>query len=469
MIKLLLKAAAILAVSELVVMFLLRSLSIPGTMFEAFLDPVLMLLFALGPLYLLMRVERKKLNKREALDNKLNSIVNDLWSASLHTLSLEVLLKKILSEIIENSPISIRRKGAIFLEEDGKLRLTASIGYSDEHKQVCGVVPPGKCLCGAVLATGETVYADSVDERHHIRPSGMLPHGHYCVPIKSGKKVIGALTLYLEPGHRRENSEERFLQSVCAIIARIIEGKKTERSLFQMQKLEAINHFAAGIAHDFNNILAAIQGYCGVVARELPSGSPQAADVREINEAAARGAALTRQLKLFSRQAKETEEVFDINPEMERIGGLIRRLMGAGIDVEFRLSASPLKVRGSRSQVEQLIMNLSVNARDAMPSGGKFIVETSGPENCCAASERSFSAAHITAEDTGEGMSAEILENIFEPFFTTKSEEKGSGLGLSIIRGIVYQYGGEVIVSSTPGKGTRFDIYLPLDGSSKPD
>lgn len=462
MTKLLIKAAAILAVSELAVMGLFRFSGTPGTPLEVALDPLLMLLLALGPLYLLLRKEKAELKKRENLDRKLHLIVNDLWSASLHTLSVETLLEQILKEIIDLSPISLKHKGAIFLTEEGALRLKTSIGYTEEQKLLCGTVPPGKCFCGTVLKTGESLYSEAVDERHTLHQHGMLPHGHYCVPIKSGKKVLGVLTLYLEPGHRRDKAEENFLMSVCAIIARILEGKKLEQSLFQIQKTAALNRFAAGIAHDFNNILQTIRAYCDLTARLLPPGSQSECNTVEIREAVDRGEALTRQLKLFSRQAKEAQEVFDINQELERAGTMIRRLMGSGIGVDFRLSGPPLLVKGSRSQLEQLLMNLAVNARDAMPSGGEFRVETAAREICFIESKRCFSAALITARDNGEGMSREVIKNIFEPFFTTKQEGKGSGLGLSIIQGIVQQHGGEIAVRSAPGEGTRFDICLPL-------
>lgn len=462
MTKLLIKAAAILTVSELAVMGLFRFSGTAGTPLEVALDPLLMLLLALGPLYLLLRGETVKLKKRENLDGRLHSIVNTLWSASLHTLSMDTLLEQVLKEIIDLSPISLKHKGAIFLTEAGALRLKTSIGYTKEQKLLCGIVPPGKCLCGTVLKTGESIYSEGVDEKHTLHPPGVHSHGHYCVPIKSGEKVLGVLTLYLEPGHLRDKAEENFLMSVCAIIARILEGKKLEQSLFQIQKTAALNRFAAGIAHDFNNILQVIRAYCDITARLLPPSSLSECNIGEIREAVNRGETLTRQLKLFSRQTKEAEEVFDINPELERTGTMIRRLMGSGISVDFRLSASPLLVKGSRSQLEQLLMNLAVNARDAMPSGGGFIVRTAAREICFTASKRSFSAALITAEDNGEGMSREVLKNIFEPFFTTKQEGKGSGLGLSIIHGIVQQHGGEVTVRSVPGEGTRFDIFLPL-------
>lgn len=469
MTKLLIKAAAILAVSELAVMGIFRFSGVTGTPLEVALDPLLMLLLALGPLYLLLRKEKAELEKRENLDGRLHSIMNGLWSASLHTLSVETLLEQILKEIIDLSPISLKHKGAIFLTEAGALHLKTSIGYPEEQKRTCGVVPPGKCLCGTVLKTGESIYSEGVDEEHTLHPHGMLPHGHYCVPIKSGEKVLGVLTLYLEPGHRRDKAEENFLMSVCAIIARILEGKKMEQSLFQIQKTAALNRFAAGIAHDFNNILQTIRSYCDLTARLLPPSSLSECNIGEIREAIGRGEALTRQLKLFSRQEKEPWEIFDINPELERAGSMIRRLMGSGISVDFRLSPPPLTVRGSRSRLEQLLMNLATNARDAMPAGGRFAVETRATEVCFIASKRTFSGALITALDTGEGMSGEVLKNIFEPFFTTKQEGKGSGLGLSIIHGIVQQHGGEVTVRSVPGEGTRFDIFLPLakDGVSQ--
>jgi signal transduction histidine kinase len=468
MTALLAKAALILAAAELLVMYLLPHggrISLP----LAVTDPLLMLLLSLGPLYLLLRGERARLEKRRRLDSQLHRIVSELWRASLHTISDEDLLRDILREVLDNSPISLQRKGAIFLEEGGQLRLKADVGFTEEHRRACASLPQGRCLCGKVLEYGETVYAASVDERHDIRPKGAAPHGHYCVPIKSAGRVIGALNLYLEPGHPRDREEEEFLGSVCAIIARIIEGKKLERSLFQMQKMEALNRFAAGIAHDFNNVLGAVAAFASTAAAEAARGGSCAADLREIDAAVTRGTQLTRQLKLFSRQQQDPKEPLEVNALLEASSDMLRRLGGSGVELEPRLCAEPLLVLASRSQLDQLILNLVTNARDAMPGGGRVTIETAREEICFVNSRQCLHAARLSVSDTGEGMDEAVLERIFEPFFTTKGEGLGSGLGLSIVHGIVHQHGGELLVSSAPGKGTRFDIYLPLAEGSERD
>lgn len=463
----LIKAALILTLSELAVMGLFRLWGPGHGRLEIFLDPVLMLFLAMGPLYHLFRKEAARITRHEQLESNLRRIIEDLWNASLQTISREELLGRILDEVITNSPISIANKGAIFLVEEGALRMKASCGFTEELKTACAVVPEGRCLCGLVLATGDVVFAEHIDKRHNVSLSSMRDHGHYCIPIKSAGAVIGALNLYTAAGHKRDPLEENFLRSVCAIIARIIEGKKLEATLFQFQKMEALNRFAAGIAHDFNNILGGIQGFCDVALKTAPPGSQLAGDLGEICSAVGRGSALTRQLALFSRQAREETAVFNINEVASRLQEMTRRLSGSGIAVKLVLGAGPMNVRGNRGQIEQVLMNLAVNARDAMPTGGVFKVETSRQEVCFTGSKQCFSAVKISVSDTGTGMTEAVQERIFEPFFTTKGEGKGSGLGLSITHGIIKQHGGEILASSVPGSGSRFDIYLPANEGFK--
>lgn len=466
MTRLLVKTALVLAAAELAAMFLLPHARLAGRPLAYLLDPLLMLALALGPLYLLLRGDLARLEKNKRLDAKLHAIVNDLWSASLHTVSSDALLDSILREVLESPPISIQSRGAIFLAEGGELRLKSSRGFTEEHKQVCGSVPAGRCLCGRVLESGEPVFAGTLDARHDNRPRGADDHGHYCLPIKSAGQVIGALTVYLEPGSHRDPDAERFLASVCAIIARILEGKKLERSLFQMQKMEALNRFAAGISHDFNNILGAIGGYASAAMGSLRPGDPCQADMREISAAVERGTQLTRQLKLFSRQAVDARETVDINLRLESASAMLRRLLGGGVKFETALAGQPLPVNCSCSQLDQVLLNLATNARDAMPRGGTLRLETALEEICFVSTRQCLKAARISVSDTGEGMSESVAERAFEPFFTTKAEG-GSGMGLAIIHGIVHQHGGEIVLRSAPGEGTRVDIYLPLAEGSE--
>ena len=467
MTKLLVKTALVLAAAELAVMFALPYAGLTEHPLAYLLDPLLMLAVALGPLYLLLRGDLARLEKNKRLDAKLHAIVSDLWSASLHTVSAGALLDGILLEVLDSAPLSIQSRGAIFLVEDGELRLKSSRGFTEDHKRLCGSVPAGRCLCGKALESGETVFARGIDERHDILPPGAVPHGHYCLPIKSAGQVIGALAVYLEADAARDPDDERFLASVCAIIARILEGKKLERSLFQMQKMDALNRFAAGISHDFNNILGAVGGYASAALARLRPGDPCYEDMTEVSAAVDRGEQLTRQLKLFSRQAQDARETVDINLRMESASAMLRRLIGGGIKLETALAGAPLPVNCSPSQLDQVLLNLATNARDAMPGGGTLRLETAMEEICFVSTRQCLKAARISVSDTGEGMSEGVLERAFEPFFTTKGEGKGSGMGLAIIHGVVHQHGGEIVLRSAPGAGTRVDIYLPLAGESE--
>jgi len=463
--KLLIKAAVILLLSEAAVMVFLWYSGIAHRPIGIILDPLLMALVALVPIYFLLRAERRAMARRELLDSKLNRIVDGLWSASLHTLSETELLATILKEILENSPFSTVHKGAIFLTEGDRLVLKTQEGFGEEQKRICGEVEPGRCLCGKALETGESIFASMVDGRHDNEFPGMAPHGHYCFPIKSAGSVIGVLNLYLEAGHARDAAEERFLASVCAIIARILEGKKLERSLFRMQKTEALNRFAAGIAHDLNNILGAIRGFSDVAARCLPPDSETSSDMKEISAAVDRGADLTRRLRLFARQETETPEVFDLNLTVDGLGGILRRVM-SGVSVELRLAGGPLRVKAVRGQLEQGVMNLAANARDAMPDGGELLIRTAEapcPKRLLSAGAPA-SCAMIEVRDTGRGMTAEQARRAIEPFYTTKTRGKGTGLGLSIVYGMIKQHGGEIEISSEPDKGTSVRIYIPLSG-----
>ncbi|MDA8132446.1 MAG: ATP-binding protein [Elusimicrobia bacterium] len=466
MTALLIKATLILAGSELLVMALLSRVELSGPLAGA-LDPLLMVAIAIWPLYLLMRKERRRLEKQEALDAKLHGIVDSLWNASMNVLSRDAFLGAVLRELLDNSPITLQRKGAIFLNENGEFRLKAEIGFSEEQRRACSAIPSGHCLCGAVVESRRPVYASEVDDRHHVHTPGVRPHGHYCFPILSGNDLLGVLTLYLDPGHRRDPAEERFISSICAIAARIIEAKKLESSLRQMQKLEALNRFAAGIAHDFNNMLSAIRGYCDVAVRALPASSQAAGDIRDILAVVERGARLTRQLKLYSRQWPEEYALEDVNLIVKDSFEMIRRLAGSGLKLSLAQAGDPLPVRCNRGQLEQVLLNLASNARDAMPGGGEFRLETSCREVGFPGKKKNMTAAVIAASDTGSGIPQEIAERIFEPFFTTKPEGEGTGLGLAMAHSIVSQHGGEITVSSSQS-GTRFDIYLPLhDGSEQ--
>jgi PAS domain S-box-containing protein len=256
-------------------------------------------------------------------------------------------------------------------------------------------------------------------------------------------------------------------ETVFTVILRdITERKSLESQLLQAQKMEAVGRLAGGVAHDFNNLLTIIFGSSAVLLDALSADDPHRGEINEIAKAARRAADLTRQLLAFSRRQVLEPQVLDLNALVSNLAGMLRRLIGE--DVEFRtvLTAAPGAVLADPGQLEQVIMNLAVNSRDAMPQGGKLTIETAAADL-----DDSYNQTHVpvrpggymmlAVSDTGCGMDAETKAHLFEPFFTSKEKGKGTGLGLATVYGIVKQSGGYIWVYSEPGRGATFKIYLP--------
>ena len=251
-------------------------------------------------------------------------------------------------------------------------------------------------------------------------------------------------------------SQPEFLPGKHLFVLRdITERRRIEEQLRQAQKMEAIGQLAGGVAHDFNNLLTVIGGYTEIARRNIGAG-PGGNELAEVERATERAAQLTRQLLAFSRQQMLDPAPLDLGEVAAALVPMLRRLIGEDIEIAMLAAPGLPSVLADRSQLEQVVLNLAVNARDAMPSGGTLTIETRVVGDRVA----------LIVTDTGVGMAAETLEHLFEPFFTTKAIGQGPGLGLATVHGIVTQSGGDIHVYSEPDLGTSFKVYLPITGAT---
>lgn len=259
---------------------------------------------------------------------------------------------------------------------------------------------------------------------------------------------------------------------VIGSIMDITKNKLMEAQLYQSQKMESIGQLAGGVAHDFNNLLTIIMGNCELASQVLDEDDPMAEMIREISQSSLRAAGLTRQLLAFSRRQVMEPKILDVNGLVLNLEKMLKRLIGEDIDYKTVLSPDMLHIKADPGQLEQVIVNLVVNSRDAMPNGGKLTIETE-----CLNLDENYAHTHydtstsnyimIAVSDTGFGMDEKTRDKVFDPFFTTKEVGKGTGLGLSTVYGIIKQSGGHIVCYSEPRKGTTFKIYLPVSSEEQ--
>jgi PAS domain S-box-containing protein len=348
--------------------------------------------------------------------------------------------------------------GSWVAELDGSDRL----GWSAEAHRIFGV-PLGQ-FAGSSEAFLTFVHPD---DREIVRSASQAAVAK-CRPYDVEHRIVlrdGRVRWVHERANVLCDSQGRAFRMV-GTVQDVTERRQLEDQLRQSQKMEAIGRLAGGIAHDLNNALTAIAGYAELALGEVQSDHPARADVEEIRRAAERAGSVTRQLLAFSRKQLLEPRVFDLNDTITAIGRLISRLLGPDVRVRTLLAAETLPVLGDPGQVEQAIINLAVNARDAMTGGGDVTLATAFEDV-----DEAFARTHLPmapgryavlrVSDTGHGMSRDTQARIFEPFFTTKDVGKGTGLGLSMVYGTVKQIGGFIFVDSEIGRGTTFRLYFP--------
>ncbi len=373
-------------------------------------------------------------------------------------------------ELIAKS-LSVELASALELEPDGKsLAIRAEVGW--KPGLIGGRVPTGTgSLAGLTLAADKPLVVEDLARETRFTPTPMLiehkVRSGVTVVIPGQPQPFGALGAYSTELKTFDQGQIDFMQAVAFVLSSTIERRKAERTVAQSQRLESLGQLTGGIAHDFNNLLTVIIGQSSLLADDLKEAAPQREMAQTIGVAAARAADLTSQLLSFARGQTLQVADFDANALIGEIDPLLRRSLGEHIDVRAAMGAGLPNCRADRGQLVNALINLAVNARDAMPSGGRLTIETARVRL-----DADYAATHsevtpgdylmIAVSDTGHGMPPEVLARAFEPFFTTKPVGKGTGLGLSSVYGFAKQSGGHVTAYSEPGHGTTIKLYLPV-------
>ena len=413
--------------------------------------------------------ERKEAEEQIELNYYIQKVTNSMLKVSLEPLSLEEQFDRILDLILNVPSLSLQSKGAIFLKDPDAevLTLKAQHGFTEANSLPCTEVPLGHCLCGKSASMSKLLYAEDIDGIHEIHDAKMFPHGHYCVPIVSGKNLLGLLNVYLQEGHKRSNREEDFLTSVTSTLAAIIERDRVkrekmdlQRQLAQAEKLAALGRFTANIAHEIRNPLTCVGGFARRLSKTIP-GETKGKDY--VNIIIAEVTRLEKILKNVLSFSKESTPNFTENNLSEVIELVL--LMNEDLFRENSISikrsfADLANFSFDKDMIIEVMENIFLNAIDSMSGGGSLTITTEKED------EPEGSTIVIKIQDTGDGISEEQMEMIFEPFYTTKIAKQGTGLGLSITKKIMESLGGTVGILSEVGKGSLVILSLPFRASS---
>jgi PAS domain S-box-containing protein len=412
--------------------------------------------------------ERKRAEEEIKRGYYYQTTISSILRISLERLSLEDQMDRILDTILLLPFLSARSMGSIYLVEDDPELLVMKVqrGLPESVRTGCGRVSFGKCLCGMSAATREVVFADSAGQSAQFHDKD--PHGHYCVPIVSGDRVLGVLNVYVEKDHAGSREEEELLTAVAKTLAGIIERRKAEQEretlrerLNLAEKLSALGRLTANVAHEIRNPLTSLGGFARRLEKKLPPESKERKYVGIIVSEVARLEKILRSVLTFSRGGGVTPRPEDVNALLDEALASFELLSRErSVRIERAYGALP-QVMLDRDKFREVLQNLFSNAMDAMPKGGALTVVTKAE----VVHEAPLLSVRIS--DTGRGIPEDQLRLIFEPFFTTKVLEQGTGLGLAISKKIVEDHGGSIGVESVVGRGTTFVIFLPLKTTAK--
>ncbi|MCR4316880.1 MAG: response regulator [Planctomycetes bacterium] len=421
---------------------------------------------------------------RRSLQSQL--ALNELLEISLDPGTLEEQIARALDVILSYPWMRFLPKGAIFLVEDSpeEFVMKASRGLPAQFVGACSRFSIRKCHCFDLESGRQVAYGKYVEECDAFSASKMENQGHYCALIKSGAKVIGMIAIFLDAGHERQHSEELFIETVAHSLSGLIEHKLTEQKakdsetrMNVAEKMAAIGQLAGGVAHDFNNQLQGIMGLAEILESRLEDPSLRNF-ASKILQGASRSSDLTNRLLAFAKRGKFLSEPVDLHGILGETVDLLKRCVDKRISIVRRERASPSTTIGDPTQLQNALLNLGLNARDAMPCGGCLTFQTESihlSEEWCGEQILEMKPGNfirLDVFDTGIGMDEQTLRHIFEPFFTTKGDGKGTGMGLAAVYGTMKQHGGCVLVASEVNRGTRFSLFFPetdAPAKQKPD
>ncbi len=423
-------------------------------------------------------IEERKASGEELKRNyETQSVIDSLLRLSLENITSDEFLERSLKKIISIPWLSFESRGAIFLSEGESeiLVMKAQSGLPEPILKSCARVPFGKCLCGKAALTKAIQFSNTLDERHEIRYEGITSHGHYCVPIVFGAKLLGVINMYIKEGRIREKKDEDFLIAVANTIAGVIERKRvederkkaydklkeTQRDLIQSEKLAALGRFSTGLAHEVKNPLGIILGGIEYLEQKLP---PPGEDIKlafeKVKEAIFRADNILVGLLKFSRPSELKMEKVSLRDLVnEALSFYKYRAPLININIETQFDDDEKSVEVDKNQMQQVIFNVLLNAVEAMPQGGNIKIRTCKKMIPTLSLKNQFCVIEI--KDSGTGISRENQTRIFEPFFTTKRDKKGTGLGLAVAKMIMENHKGNLMIESEMGKGTTVNIILP--------
>src|SRR5437870_1026882 len=424
-----------------------------------------------------VRRERRRAQTALLERARLAELTSEVGSALTQAGGLRETLQLCAEALVRHLDVAFAR---IWTLDEGTsiLELQASAGMYTHIDGPHSRVPLGAYKIGVIAQqrrphlTNQVVGDPLVHDQEWAVREGMVAFAGY--PLVAQDRVLGVMAMFAR--HPLSEFVPKALVSVASALAVGMERKRAEEALRQSeerlrqaQKMEAVGRLAGGVAHDFNNLLTVITSYSDLLLEDLGSDDPKRDDIEQIRKAAEAAAALTRQLLAFSRQQVLQPKALDLKTTVAGTEKLLKRLIGEDVRLTTVLARELGVVKADPGQIEQIIINLAVNARDAMPTGGRLTIETGVADLGEDRDQMHFDVrpgryVSIAVTDTGYGMNQKTKSRIFEPFFTTKGQGEGTGLGLSTIYGIVKQNHGDIWVYSEPGQGSTFKVYLPAAG-----